>query len=101
MVNYNWERAPLKGVEFHKRELSEFPPNILTKFQLETFESRLAETEEKWKTTENNLNECKASWEEQKRLHAEELGKLVSRCEELTDQNTLLHQQGEKVGSFL
>ena len=68
---------------------------------METFDSRLAESEEKWKTAENNLNECKASWEEQKRLHAEELGKLTSRCEELTSQNALLHEQGEKVGELL
>ena len=64
---------------------------------METFESRMTETEEKWKAAENNLQECKASWEEQKRLHVEELNKLVSRCEELTSQNALLHQQGEKV----
>jgi hypothetical protein len=66
---------------------------------LQTFESRLAESEEKWKTAENNLNECKASWEEQKRLHEEEMGKLTSRCEELTSQNALLHEQGEKVAT--
>ena len=69
----------------------------ITIFQLATFKSRMTETEEKWKSAENNLQDCKASWEEQKRLHVEELNKLVSRCEELTSQNALLHEQGEKV----
>lgn len=69
-------------------------------FQLETLESRLAETHQQWKTAENSLTESKASWEEHKRLHAEELKKLTARCEELTSQNTLLHQQGEKVVLF-
>ena len=64
---------------------------------METFQSRLVETEEKWKTAEGNLSESKASWEEQKHHHAEELEKLVLRCEELSNQNALLHQQGEKV----
>lgn len=74
--------------------------SCLTIFQLETFESRFAETEEKRKNAESNLNECKASWEEQKNLHKAELEKLVSRCEELTSQNALLHEQGEKVSCF-
>ncbi|XP_028412966.1 nucleoprotein TPR-like isoform X2 [Dendronephthya gigantea] len=69
----------------------------LAKEQLETFESRLAETEEKRKNAEGNLNECKASWEEQKNIHKGELEKLVSRCDELKNQNALLHEQGEKL----
>lgn len=64
---------------------------------MEIFESRVAEYEEKWKTAESNLNESKASWEEQRRLHSEEVKKLVTRCEELASQNALLHEQGEKV----
>lgn len=64
---------------------------------MEILESRVAESEEKLKTAENNLKESKASWEEQRRLHSEEVKKLVTRCEELTSQNALLHEQGEKV----
>lgn len=64
---------------------------------MEILESRVAESEEKLKTAENNLNESKASWEKQRRLHSEEVKKLVTRCEELTSQNALLHEQGEKV----
>ena len=68
---------------------------------METFESRLVGSEDKWKTAENNLNECKASWEEQKHLREEEIKKLTSRCEELTNQNALLHEQGEKVAILI
>ncbi|XP_046856770.1 nucleoprotein TPR-like isoform X3 [Xenia sp. Carnegie-2017] len=67
------------------------------KQQLEDVELRLAEAEMNNKRAESSLNECKASWEEKYRLQAQELSNIVSRCEELTNQNALLHEQGEKL----
>ena len=70
---------------------------VLSSLQLQTFNERLKETEDNWKSVVNELNESKLSWEEQKNIKEEEMKQLVSRCDELVNQNTLLHEQGEKV----
>lgn len=67
------------------------------KQQLETFNVRLEEAEEKWKEAVNKLNESQISWEGQKKIQVKEVEKLVSRCGELVTQNSLLHEQGEKL----
>ena len=70
---------------------------IFSSLQLQTFNERLKETEDNLKSVVNKLNESKLSWEEQKKIKEEEVKQLVSRCDELVNQNTLLHEQGEKV----
>ena len=62
---------------------------------------RLEETEEKWKAAVTSLEENQASWEEQKKIQEKDFEKLISRCDELVNQNSLLHEQGEKVNKHV
>ena len=73
---------------------------VLALVQLETFNPRLEELDEKWKTAVSNFNECLASLEEQNKIQKEP-EKLVTRCNELVNLNSILHEQGEKVNLLI
>ncbi|KAM4659298.1 nucleoprotein TPR isoform 3-T3 [Amazona ochrocephala] len=55
------------------------------------------ELEEAAQKAESELLECKASWEERERMIKDEASKLASRCEDLENQNRLLHEQLESL----
>ena len=75
--------------------------DVFALVQLETLNARIEEVEEKWKTAVSNLSECQASWEEQKIIQKKEAEKLVIRCNKLVNQNSILHEQGEKVNLLI
>ncbi|XP_051854727.1 nucleoprotein TPR isoform X2 [Antechinus flavipes] len=76
--------ADVEALQAAKEQVSK---NLLVRQQLE-------ETAQK---AESQLLECKASWEERERMLKDEAAKCVSRCEDLEKQNTLLHDQIEKL----
>ncbi|XP_022089783.1 nucleoprotein TPR-like isoform X2 [Acanthaster planci] len=72
---------------------------VTVKDQLESLNAKLAEVEERATKAEDTLSSSKAGWEEQSRIRANELEQRATTCQELTQQNTLLHQQLEELSA--
>ncbi|XP_070555151.1 nucleoprotein TPR-like [Ptychodera flava] len=71
------------------------------KEQLAGFNSKLSEAEEKAKRAENELSVFKASYEEILRIQKDETTNFQTRCKELEQQNTTLHDQLEALSQQL
>ncbi|CAL1544987.1 unnamed protein product [Lymnaea stagnalis] len=72
--------------------------NVVKK-QLEDIQEHLQQTQEETISYEKQLTESKTSWAEQERILKGELFILETRCDELTKQNTVLHEQMARLSS--
>ncbi|XP_059140232.1 nucleoprotein TPR-like isoform X2 [Physella acuta] len=67
--------------------------------QLEDIQEHLQQSQEETIMYEKQFTESKTSWCEQERIYKEEIQMLETRCEELTKQNSVLHDQMAKLSS--
>ncbi|KAH9490602.1 hypothetical protein Btru_033804, partial [Bulinus truncatus] len=71
----------------------------IVKKQLEDLQEHLLQSQEETVMYEKQFTESKTSWTEQELVYKEEIKMLETRCEELTNQNSLLHDQMSKLSS--